>query len=433
MTDEPEVTDGLDLTAALAATIAPARAVSLLERRAAGPGGAVALLAAAREERLSALARALRAARPAAERPEDRAADPQASCRAGDSAAGGAAWPVLPGGNVLPFDLPSVSPALLSIDTGLAELGERAARCAASGIASVLGGDASIRGRLLPAIPDPAAAALVAIDLTALPGPATVAVDRGFASRLARRVAGGSDEARPSDALSPAERAVLELAVLAALDALAAETGIERALAPRLAARGARPDRPVCIELTVTAAGVTGRALLALPEAALRALPRASRPPPAVEELSVPASLRAGAASLDPAELADLQAGDVLLLEGASAPALVLPDGSRLTGQDDGDALLVDSITGPAAEGPGASLVPVEVELGVVALPVTELLRLTPGAVVPLGIARSGTVTLRVGGRAVAEGELVDVDGAVGVRIAARAGARCRPATEEAP
>ncbi len=66
-----------------------------------------------------------------------------------------------------------------------------------------------------------------------------------------------------------------------------------------------------------------------------------------------------------------------------------------------------------------AAAVPVllEVELARVPLPLAELARLEPGAALPLAIDRRGLVTLRVGDRAVARGELVDVDGAVGVRI----------------
>jgi type III secretion protein Q len=59
----------------------------------------------------------------------------------------------------------------------------------------------------------------------------------------------------------------------------------------------------------------------------------------------------------------------------------------------------------------------VEVELGRVAVTLADLARVEPGAVLPLGLARRGLVTLRLGGRELAEGELVDVDGTVGVRV----------------
>jgi type III secretion protein Q len=60
-----------------------------------------------------------------------------------------------------------------------------------------------------------------------------------------------------------------------------------------------------------------------------------------------------------------------------------------------------------------------EVELARVEVPLAELARLEPGAALPLSLDRRGLVTLRVGERAIGRGELVDVDGAVGVRVIA--------------
>jgi type III secretion protein Q len=65
----------------------------------------------------------------------------------------------------------------------------------------------------------------------------------------------------------------------------------------------------------------------------------------------------------------------------------------------------------------GTAPVLVEVELATVAVPFRDLARIAPGAVLPLGIDRSGRVTLRIGEPAQARRELVEVDGAVGVRI----------------
>jgi type III secretion system YscQ/HrcQ family protein len=62
---------------------------------------------------------------------------------------------------------------------------------------------------------------------------------------------------------------------------------------------------------------------------------------------------------------------------------------------------------------------PVEVvcELGRVTMSGRELLEMSPGAVIPVGRPLAGPVDLTVGGRVVARGELVDVEGEVGVRI----------------
>ena len=58
-----------------------------------------------------------------------------------------------------------------------------------------------------------------------------------------------------------------------------------------------------------------------------------------------------------------------------------------------------------------------EVELARVPLTLADLARLTPGSTLPLTLDRRGLVTLRLGERTVARGELVDVEGAVGVRV----------------
>jgi type III secretion system YscQ/HrcQ family protein len=62
---------------------------------------------------------------------------------------------------------------------------------------------------------------------------------------------------------------------------------------------------------------------------------------------------------------------------------------------------------------------PVEVvcELGRVTMTGRELLEVRPGAVIPVGRPLAGPVDLTVGGRVVARGELVDVEGEIGVRV----------------
>ncbi len=396
----------------LAAALAPARAAALLGRHpGVDPERIRALLAAPRADRLAALASALR--------PPEREADGPGTCGARDGAEGAPAWHVLEPGDVLPFDLPPVAPALALLDASLLDLGERAARAAARGLSSVLGGEASLHGRILPGLPEPAGAALVPIELTALAGVASLAVDRGFAARLAGRVAGGTGRSGTSGSLGAAERAVVELAVLGALDALAAETEIEGPLAPRLALRAGAPLRPVCIELTVSAAGAKGRAFLFLPEAALRTLPRDGGVPLPLRDVLVRGSVRSGRTELDPGEVEALREGDVLLLEGppGESTAIRFPGGLAARGRVAGDSLEVNEVHVPGPGGAGGAPVLLEVELASVAVPLRDLARIAPGAVLPLGLDRSGQVTLRIGDRGVARGELVEVDGAVGVRI----------------
>lgn len=56
-------------------------------------------------------------------------------------------------------------------------------------------------------------------------------------------------------------------------------------------------------------------------------------------------------------------------------------------------------------------------EIGRVTLSAREVLELRPGAVVPVGRPLAGPVDLTAGGRIVARGELVDVEGEIGVRV----------------
>ena len=61
--------------------------------------------------------------------------------------------------------------------------------------------------------------------------------------------------------------------------------------------------------------------------------------------------------------------------------------------------------------------VDVEIELTRLMLPLSELAALKPGQLLPLRINASEPVLLRVGDRAVARAELVDIEGEVGARI----------------
>jgi hypothetical protein len=111
---------------ALAATLVPARAAALLGRH---PGIDVdanrSLLAAPRAERLAALASALcrtdarsgnRTGASSVERTPVHGSDAPVQFAAEDRAGAPPAWPVLVAGDVFPFDLPPVAPALAEVD-----------------------------------------------------------------------------------------------------------------------------------------------------------------------------------------------------------------------------------------------------------------------------------------------------------------------------
>jgi len=72
-----------------------------------------------------------------------------------------------------------------------------------------------------------------------------------------------------------------------------------------------------------------------------------------------------------------------------------------------------DTLTDAVLEAP----VVVRVELAQVSMPASDWAKLRPGDVIETGQRLAEPVVLRVAGRAVARGELVDVDGELGVRI----------------
>jgi type III secretion protein Q len=327
----------------------------------------------------------------------------------------------------LPFDLPQVSRGFAALDAAARAAGREAALGAARAIGEVLGLEVRLAGAPRPAAPaDGAAVHRLAVELAALPGDALLEVEPRLVARLVDALGGGGASPPSAAALTPLEETALELLVLAALDGARQVPAVDERLAPRLARRPrggpgeatTRPaGSPLTLDLEIEAGQVRGRARLLLPPAAVLAL----RGPAALEEplASLPlfASLRGGRAPLAPAELAALAPGDVVLTD---PPAdghhrLVFPGGLTAVGPVAGGALTVERIEmdDRLAEIP----VTLEVELARVPLTLADLARLAPGGTLPLHLDRRGLVTLRLGERALARGELVDVDGAVGVRI----------------
>ncbi len=316
----------------------------------------------------------------------------------------------------LPLDLPLLSRGYAALTSPARAAGGAVAEAAARSLSELLGVAVTIRGRALPgcALPRAAAARLV-VELGALPGAALLEVDPGLVVRVVDLMAGGAGEAAGATALTPVEETALELLALSALEGACEVAEVEPALAPRLARASPEPVSPLAIELELAAGPVRGRARVLVPRAAVLAL----RGPVAITScpLPLPASLRQGGAALSPEELDALAPGDVVVVDPPAdgRHALVLPGGLRAVGRLEDDTFHVEETT--MSERHAQLPVMLEVELARVEVPLAELARLEPGAVLPLAIDRSGRVTLRAGERAVARGELVDVEGAVGVRI----------------
>lgn len=320
----------------------------------------------------------------------------------------------------LPFDLVPLSRGFAAVTPAARSAGGRVAAEACRALGRLLGGDVSVEARPVPGVPAPRSpAARLGLDLPALPGTAVLEAEPSLVVAIVDALAGGSGGPAAASALTPVESAAFELLAVVALDGACAVPEVEAALAPRLSRRPVEPASALGIELAVSAAGATGRGRLLLPPGALRALRAGEVAPGPAHRLRIPVAVRSGRAALSPAELGALGTGDVLLLDppGFGGDSLVLPGGARLRGRLEPDGFHVEEAAMSTSDRNALVPITLEIELARVEVPLGELARLEPGAVLPLALDRRGVVTLRVGERALGRGELVDVDGSVGVRI----------------
>jgi type III secretion protein Q len=322
---------------------------------------------------------------------------------------------------MLPFDLPPVSRGWAELSPGARELGARAAEAAAKSVSALLGHEVTVEGRPVPARSGPRLAAVrLAIELAEVPGAAILELDPGLVAAAVDRLAGGPGHAVPATSLTAIEAAALELLALAALDGACGVAEVEARLCPRLVRAVVEPAGALAVELTLRAGPLAGRARLLVAAAGVRALRDAAAPCAVPSPTVVPVSLRGPVAALTLAELEELVPGDVVVCDPppGGLHALVLPGGARLAGALEESTFHLEEIrmTSQLAEIP----VTLEVELARLDVPLAELVRLEPGAILTLPVDRRGEVTLRLGERRFARGELVDVDGAIGVRVLAR-------------
>jgi type III secretion protein Q len=275
----------------------------------------------------------------------------------------------------------------------------------------------SIAGRAVPARALPrAAVARLGLELTALPGTAALEVEPALVVALVDRLAGGPGETCGATSLTGVVATARAIFALAALDGACWVAACEETLAPRLCRAAPEPVAPLAVELTVTAGALSGRARLLVPAAAVRALAGAPSFDGAASGIGLVVSVRGGAAALAPESSRRSRRATSWCSTELQSRAPRAPGGARLAGRLEDEAFHVEEVemTQRIAQLP----VVLEVELARVEMTLAELARLEPGATLPLALDRRGVVTLRAGERAIARGELIDVDGSVGVRIA---------------
>jgi hypothetical protein len=231
---------------------------------------------------------------------------------------------------------------------------------------------------------------------------------------LAQRLLGGPDELAAPRPLSLAEQAIWALAVAAALE----DAGIPALVWPLAGPPPEPPPAPdgLRIELAVELpAGPLAVVACFPPDLELRA-----PPPRARASWSIALPVVVGRCAIPRAASRALGLRDVVTLEGGLE--LAIGDGGVGLRADPG-AMAAEVATGYVRRAMAGSAVSDEahleltVQLGTTRLPLRRLAELAIGEVIPLGRPLAGPYEVRVAGQIVGQGELLDVDGELGVRI----------------
>ncbi|MDP1822884.1 MAG: FliM/FliN family flagellar motor switch protein [Archangium sp.] len=149
-----------------------------------------------------------------------------------------------------------------------------------------------------------------------------------------------------------------------------------------------------------------------------------------VATATLPARCLVGSAVLPRAEAAALTCGDVVLFEGLSHHPAGLAGPGRLIGPSfelrgtftEAGFTLTRAFERPTQESDMSQADPtlpveVEIELTRLRLPLHQLGNVRPGSVLPLHINAAQQVIVRIGDKAVARAELVEIEGEIGARI----------------
>ena len=150
-----------------------------------------------------------------------------------------------------------------------------------------------------------------------------------------------------------------------------------------------------------------------------------------IDALPIPLRLEAGSTVLARSELAEAQVGDLVLLDECflspeGEMSILVAPGAAFRARLDGSTFTVTQPLGavmaetpnPAA-GSAADRIPVRLtfDLGERSMTVAELRELKPGYTFDLGRDLRRAVSIRAQGQVIGEGELVEIDGTLGVAI----------------
>ncbi len=226
---------------------------------------------------------------------------------------------------------------------------------------------------------------------------------------LAQRLLGGQAELAAPRALTPAEEAIWVLVVAAAIE----DTGVQAEVWPS-AQRAPSMTTHLALELVIEGLA-TWTVVAYVPRSVSVRVPRPRPLPEWTFELPVVA----GRCVLARDSLARLAVRDVITVERELS--LVVGDVAiALTAAAQAVEARVAIGYVPAPMSPAladTAQLELTVQLGTTRMSLRQLGELAPGAIVPLGRPLAGPFEVRAAGRLIGRGELVDVDGELGVRI----------------
>lgn len=301
-----------------------------------------------------------------------------------------------------------------------AQAGSPEANIAFSRLAALVGGPVEVRYVGLGRLDDPyagACAVRIAGELVEVRG------SHGAVRHLAQRLLGGPAELSAPRPLGVVEQALWALAVAAAAEDL----GIAGDVVACEAAPVIRDARDLV--MSVELAGIPATLGLRVSRAVeVRVPPAQRRCWPTATSVEVPVVV--GRCALEASALASLAVRSLITLEPArsgvplgepgrlGAELVILGGAVGIAGQP--GALVAEVTTGyvPRAMAlPDDAHVELTVGLGTTQLSLRQVFELAIGQVVPLGRPLAGPFEIRAAGKRVGSGELVNIDGELGVRI----------------
>lgn len=226
---------------------------------------------------------------------------------------------------------------------------------------------------------------------------------------LAQRLLGGPAELDAPRPCTAAEEAIWVLAVAAALE----DTGVAGEVWPS-AQRAPSLSTHLALEIVVE-----GPALWTVVAYVPRALVVRVPPPRALPAWTLDLPVVVGRCTLDRESVARLAVRDIVVIERALS--LVVGDTpiALTAGPQAVEArVAIGYVPAPMSSALADSAqLELTVQLGTTRMSLRQIGELAPGAIVALGRPLAGPFEVRAAGRLIGRGELVDVDGELGVRI----------------